>query len=427
MTRSLYVASGLLLVLLLARCDSAVTPPPPGEEEEQESPRELTPAGEVTLTVNGFQIPVDSSGGLGEGDSQRTRWHPAGYPSAEGVSTLYSAGIWLVATQDGQPRASLHTEAFYPRSNFMPEIDGVRTGIFKVTADLLREPIANWPAELGAPVDAQGQPRLYGDAMTWTALASRAVPDKSVLAAPLQQIRVTQAVYGYTGQQNTMLRDVLFVRYEVTNLSGATLSDLHAGFYTDTDLWNGIRDCPQGGAAYNSTGYLAGPAVSYTYNVNDRGDARHEGCPAVVAGFTFLEVAGATSAADLVASHRIIRKADGTTPGFGEAVITQPAQVMMALQGLSSTGAPMIDPTTGTQTKFAFTGDPVAETGWLDGPLGIDVRSLLAAHPFSLAPGETKTITVLLTAGWGDRLSAALEHLNTQVDYVRSHPDLWQF
>src|SRR5690606_22872851 len=59
MTRSLYVASGLLLVLLLARCDSAVTPPPPGEEEEQESPRELTPAGEVTLTVNGFQIPVD--------------------------------------------------------------------------------------------------------------------------------------------------------------------------------------------------------------------------------------------------------------------------------------------------------------------------------------------------------------------------------
>ncbi|MCL5031053.1 MAG: hypothetical protein M1480_18765 [Bacteroidetes bacterium] len=61
-----------------------------------------------------------------------------------------------------------------------------------------------------------------------------------------------------------------------------------------------------------------------------------------------------------------------------------------------NSGQPFIDPTTGNVTKFAFSGDPVAHTGWLDGNEfpPADRRYGMASGPFTMAPGDTQEIVV---------------------------------
>ena len=85
----------------------------------------------------------------------------------------------------------------------------------------------------------------------------------------------------------------------------------------------------------------------------------------------------------------------------------------------------MINPVTGTETLFAFTGDPVAGTGWLD--VRVDVRSMITSGPFSLEPEETKTVTVVWEANNGTDLQDALQKLKSKIDQIRSEPGLWRF
>jgi len=78
------------------------------------------------------------------------------------------------------------------------------------------------------------------------------------------------------------------------------------------------------------------------------------------------------------------------------------------LKGISTTGNPMLDPTTGQATSYAFTGDPVAETGWLDVDTGTDTLLFLSSGPFSIAPGTHKMLTELVSIEAAPSLSEAL-------------------
>lgn len=78
------------------------------------------------------------------------------------------------------------------------------------------------------------------------------------------------------------------------------------------------------------------------------------------------------------------------------------------LKRLSETGNPMDDPITGQATSYAFTGDPVAETGWPDVDTGTDTLLFLSSGPFSIAPGTHKMLTVLVTMEAAPSLSEAL-------------------
>ncbi|NIV11610.1 MAG: hypothetical protein GWN62_10105, partial [Aliifodinibius sp.] len=90
-----------------------------------------------------------------------------------------------------------------------------------------------------------------------------------------------------------------------------------------------------------------------------------------------------------------------------------------ALKGLSNFGDPMINPVTGNETKFAFTGDPITQTGWLDS-IAIDVRSLLSSAPFTLAPGEKKIVSIVWIVESGQNLADALVNLKSKVDDIRN-------
>jgi hypothetical protein len=309
----------------------------------------------------------------------------------------------------------------FSRSNYIARAGNQPLGVFTLTPDSLEgKRITNWPTEYDAPVDENGQPLLRGDAMLWSAFLPGQQPGihyqpETLFESPLTGIHFTQAVYGY---EDPALQDVVFVRYEIVNNTGGNLTDLFVGFFADVDL--NIFSCFS--AFANATGFDPTRALSYTYPREATEDAVLP-CPIRVLGLTFLESPVATVPPHTVTSHTILRKNVGPGYEFSEATLRNPQDVLYRLQGLSSQGEPMMDPTTGLATPYAFTGDPVAETGWLDVPT--DVRSLTTAGPFSLAEGQQQTLTVAIVAAQGNVLSEALAQLHQKVDGLKSQSGKW--
>ena len=91
----------------------------------------------------------------------------------------------------------------------------------------------------------------------------------------------------------------------------------------------------------------------------------------------------------------------------------------MALKGLSTVGNPMIDPTTGLETEYAFTGDPIAGTGWLDSLK--ENRSLLSLKPFTILTGETKSLTMAWIIVAETNLEAGLSELKSLAASIRNN------
>lgn len=386
-------------LLLSARCDST---------NLLQHDHALTPSSQAFLTVNDLEVRLDSSGAI-----RGVFW-----PEATLRNFLSDAGLWLAGMQDGEMKSMVRA---FSQSNYSAHDGDQRLGVFTLTPDSLRDVrITNWPIAYGAPVRENGQPFLFGDMMLWTALLPEKNPripydPETLYASPLTGLHISQAIYGY---QNAALRNVIFVRYEIINHSGPDLSDLHVGFYADVDLT--VFGCYT--LLSNATGYDVERALSYTYPYEATGDQALE-CPTSVLGLAFLESPIASEPPHTTSSHTISRK--NIEVDFSEATLKTPQDIYFRLKGLSSTGAPMIDPTTGLPTPYAFTGDPVGQTGWLDVPL--EVRSLIGAGPFSLGRGQKKVLTVALVAAQGMILSEALAHLRQQVDMTISQPDKWRF
>jgi hypothetical protein len=73
------------------------------------------------------------------------------------------------------------------------------------------------------------------------------------------------------------------------------------------------------------------------------------------------------------------------------------------------TGLPYINPITSQPSKLVLSGDPVANTGWLDGSFAAagDRRIALTSGPFVMAAGDTQEFIVALGVGQGaDRISS---------------------
>jgi hypothetical protein len=107
-------------------------------------------------------------------------------------------------------------------------------------------------------------------------------------------------------------------------------------------------------------------------------------------------------------------------------LMSTPEEVALALRGLGADGQPMLDPTTGQTTPFAFSGDPVRGTGWVSEVPG-DGRNLIGSGPFTLAPGETEVVTVVWSAASEATLEASLLRIRERVGRARSTPSLWRF
>ncbi len=399
------------LVLLFTACDSS-TPPdlvPPGDE-----PVALTPQPAVTLSNGRVSVQLNRHriGGL-----SRSTWIPDPLRPEVREDRVYDSGLWITADAD---RANATTEIPSTVSGFGFEFAGdAPAGIFTLTQDSLEAEILNWPVAQGAPVGSDGAPKLYGDRMAWAAYRSPASPDVEETSIPGLRVGVTVFLF-----DEEPLSNVLFVRYDLHNTSSTSLSNVHAGYFVDTDLRR-TGDCAGIQSGYNRTGYDLGRHLSYTY-VSPRPEdgAIPAACYGTISGMTILDMTSASGLGHTKLAHRVVRKVkSGPFAAFAEEDIRDPNHVRLALEGLSPTGAAMIDPSTLLETRFAYTGDPIGGTGWVDDPY--DVRSLQSIAPFDLAPGETKSVTVAWLNVVGSDLADGLNRIRAQFDVVMGRRESW--
>jgi hypothetical protein len=223
--------------------------------------------------------------------------------------------------------------------------------------------------------------------------------------------------------------DMFFVRYDITNRSAQDLEQLRLSIFTDTDLdYNdvGFGSSACSGYVYthgNRTGFDLDRRLSYTYS-RAEGVPVDEPCIGIVTGFLILETRLDDGSLIQPGSHRIYRRDSGLERYFGESSIRDVETAFLAAEGLSSRGEPMINPATGETTKWAFTGNPVDSTGWIDYPN--DVRSLLSTESFTLPPDTHAAMTVAWITARRPTLELALLELRRQADLVVDYPYIWR-
>lgn len=137
----------------------------------------------------------------------------------------------------------------------------------------------------------------------------------------------------------------------------------------------------------------------------------------MVIGYTFAATPFGDAPESAVLSHRIMRKNNYLNSEFGEESVVEQRPFLLALQGLSNEGKPMINPVDGEPTRFAFTGNPVDDEGWIDSPT--DVRSLLSLKPFDIPGGESAEVLVAITASLTPSLEQAISEVTGKLEKVR--------
>lgn len=377
--------------LLICACGEE-DPSGPGNTVD---PPELVADSVAVLRVGAIEVALDGRGTLG------------GARLADGACEgFFLSGLWIAGTVAGSPRANLVWVGDYPWSNFTSAMGDSSFGPFLVTPEHLDNPAIVWPFAHGYPRDEEERPRLYGDAMLWSALrADETVGlDSPVLAAPLPGLVGDLAVFGFDGES---LARTLFMRWDLRNAGASDWVDLHLGLYADTDL------AFEGNFANtNLTGYDRANGITYTYSSSIPPSA-----PQWISGFAILATPVTGLAGHGVTAHRIMWK--NYHPEYGEDGFTSAQQVLWTLLGLTKLGDPVIDPVTGEPTSFALDGDPVLGEGWLDSPPR-DVRGLIASGPFTLPPGAEATFIGVWCLTHGDSLADALATLRTDVARARS-------
>jgi hypothetical protein len=379
-----------------------------------------------TLDVNRLNLQITDRGNLltnvtGEGGGM---WWFNG-TSREWV--VYDQGPWIIGKINGSPAMG---NAYWGTS-YLPGgiIDG-RPAVETRPADSIRfhpyrisrtgnpsDPdLLNWPADLGAPVDLNGNPLLLGDELVWSAFndADGAVQPydwKPTNLFPHMPVEIQQSFYARTGSRSdtSLLANSAFMEWTFINKGTAVIESCYVGLWTDLDvtdpLWNpfGVDTITQSGYCWDSSPwdsmFYEPKAVGYTLLYGPRvpdasSSAIYKGRR--IEGYRNLSLS----------SFWGMRSDYG--PGlfaFGPNTIEEAWNIA---RGYDKAGNVIIDSATRAPTRFPWSGDPLKGTGWIyrdmtEGEAGF----LFFTGPFTFAPGDTQwTMIGLLPAASFNKLDA---------------------
>jgi hypothetical protein len=317
------------------------------------------------------------------------------FPRGTGRFALFDGGIWLAAKVSGSTRCALaeYATEFCPGpmagGTFQPDQAGFH--VYRVArGDTVGA--ADWMANAvpqGAPTSAFGaEPAHLGSQTAW-AVYNDASPANHVLigghTAPLG-VEVRQTTWA--SADNALEDHVIFVRYQVFNRGAAQLDSLYIGLWADPDLGNGIDDLVASDSSLD---------MAYAYNATNN-DAVYGSNPPALA-YVLLQGPRPSPGAEPMHASSIIGYINGDDAQSAE-------ESRRMLLGLHRNGSPWINPGTGQPTRFAYSGDPVTGTGWLE-PNPTDQRFLLACGPLTMAPGDSQDVVMAMVAAQSvDRLSS---------------------
>ncbi|MCK9210145.1 MAG: T9SS type A sorting domain-containing protein [Ignavibacteriaceae bacterium] len=281
------------------------------------------------------------------------------------------------------------------------------------TRDAYEKDFNEWPVDDGAPyvLDKDGNkvPEFVGDEVLWCVSndldQTRSTYTYGTLPMGLEQ-QMTVFGFNRTGD----LGDMVFKKYTVINKGNLTLRDVVLTYWSDTDL---------GEAGDDYTGCDTILKLGYTYNGDNNDEDKYGVAPPAI-GYVFFQgpiIEGeATDSAKFLTKWRhgyknlpmtgftFFINADPTGQFLDpdQGVAAGSIQFYNYMTGKSKTGVQFVDPHTNVATNVILAGDPVAGTGWYEGPVGWpggnhdpgDRRHLMSSGPFTMAPGDTQEVVV---------------------------------
>ncbi|MDW7680520.1 MAG: hypothetical protein SCK70_08140, partial [bacterium] len=323
--------------------------------------------------------------------------------SLDDVFVVYSSGIWLAAKVDGQIRASA--------SDFNSDwVGGVidatgvpfgkedpRFRVYKINrGDNAASNVdyAEWPHIFGAPVDAQANPKIFGDQTLWCSFSDAFVEDRgNYNICPPLKAELHQTGFGWE-----YLDNVMFLQWDIINKSDEIWEDAFLGLWSDPDVGDANNDLVCSDSTLNLVICYDGTNSSYFHN--------HAVGYQILASPTIYSP-GDTAVAlweekidyrNLPVYSPRIHKHNPREWGEGVYSSEKTAQIIYyRLNCLNYYGEPAIDPTTGRHTKWAFSGDPITGVGWQDS-IPQDRRMMLSTGPITMNPGDTATIAAAVIA-----------------------------
>ncbi len=289
--------------------------------------------------------------------------------------------------------------------------------------DAYQKDYEEWPWEDGAPyeiIDGKKVPKFTGDEMLWY-VSNDLDPVKTSFTYGTKPIGLEEQCLTFGFNRTGDMGDIVFKRYKLINKGTNVIDSMYLGAWSDPDL---------GEANDDFTGCDTLLSLGYTYNSTNYDAKYGKACPAV--GYDFFQgpllkgIAGkdinkngVDDAADYATFNGELRgpgyvnlpmtafafyinsNSTYADPEQGTAAGAQ--QFYYYLKGQVWNGTNFIDPFTQKATKFVLTGDPVAKTGWYEGPVGWpgapvttggDRRHLMSSGPFVMNPGDTQEVVV---------------------------------
>ncbi|MBR9978706.1 MAG: hypothetical protein KFH87_11530, partial [Bacteroidetes bacterium] len=346
----------------------------------------------------------------------------------------------MLGTVNGERRVS----ASYYRDNFIPgPIIGGKPAVdptdpffraYTVTwQETETEDYREWPVNLGAPVQENGEPFFYGrKQMFWVMNdldAASMMENNGSLPLGLEMRCLLYEPWPAQARENTLLLQVTYI-----NKGNEHITDAYAGYFMDADVRDDFMNLAGSDSLRN---------MVYTRDYNTLRD--ETGMPAAL-GLLMLQTpvveaegerarwfAGwKEDAVNIPVSAAVLpikwRPTAISEPQLGDYI----AQWDALVQGQGAHGVHVINPHTGVPSRFWLSGDPVRGTGWLpehglplsngenvnQGPA--DTRVLISAGPFSLAPGDTQQVTYAFIATQGATPEAALHELQDRAEYMQA-------
>lgn len=338
------------------------------------------------------------------------------YPSGDNKSLVYAAGLWMATRMGKGYRASVaeYDADFTPGpvvgGTYQPDNESFR--VYKIRRGDsfgFNPDYDEWAFDQGAPalkdfagndsLDWSGRrlPRLLGDQTFWCVFNDLNLGNHTSDPGSLYPMGAEVQLLAWADDWPGSLGRTIFLHYTISNKSDSTWRDALFGLWADADIGRGGDDL---GGSDSALGlgfcYNSGPDFDYGEAPPAVGIALLSG-PAIPA---FDDSVWSLRQQRWLPNQRALPMTGCSIYANGEDPLGE-TEVYYVLSGKDPTGTPQVDPTTNAPTRFFYSGDPMAQTGWLD-TFKSDRRVIIGTGPLTMPPGDTKEIVVAVLVGQGE-------------------------
>lgn len=325
---------------------------------------------------------------------------------ADTLWTIYMSSIWVATEFNGYKKVNLNWFNF---SNYSNSKFGGKVFTFSKT-EIAAHP-EKWPIQYGAPVNEGNSPKIWGDNIQWSAFANDSTATDPRNANGISGLKLVAYMFNY---DDDSLKNIVFIRFDLKNESTKNYLNTLMGVFNDDDLRPSVE----------SVGFDVENQIVYTY-VQDSiviNNGHNSSDNTFVGHFVLKSPQNDIPSQQMYSSRKIFKHYPNN---YAEATIVTPEQFYWSLEGKDISGQSMINPSTGLETKFAFTGNPITKSGWID-PQPQDRRNMFSIYPIpEIKPQETVTFIIGHIVCHNSSQEKAFNQMKWQVKYLRNNPSLW--